>query len=109
MNASFSSTIRIGGELQDAAALTHPALRVTLSETGSGCTYRRMTLENPSEENSPQITEPYTLDAQLPCTGTASLHTLRGDNCSKDSCLPIDRELAVGETFTMKPTGGRSS
>ena len=109
MNTRYSSTIRIVGERIDAAAVSHPAVRVTLPETGAGYTWRRMTLENPTGANSPQITEPYTLDAQLPCTGTASLHTLRGDNCSKDSFLPIDRELAVGETFTMKPTGGRSS
>jgi len=109
MNASFSSTIRIGGAQLDAAALAHPALRVTLPETGSGYTYRRMTLENPSGEDSPQITEPYVLDARIPCASAAHLHTLRGDDCSKESFLPIDRDLAVGEVYEMKPTGGRSS
>jgi alpha-galactosidase len=37
------------------------------------------------------------------------LHTLRGDDNSKESFFPIDRSIAVGETVILSPSGGRSS
>ncbi len=71
--------------------------------------YRTMTLTNTGTKNSGQITLPRILDAAIPCGTTVALHTLRGDDCSKNSFLPIDRILRAGDTLTFAPTGGRPS
>lgn len=107
MNLYFSSSLHVGGQRYDAAQCTCPV--VTLTDTGDTYLYRRMSLHNPIEQNTPLITEPYTLDATLPCAKVALLHTLQGDNCSAQSFLPVDHALDVGETYTLCPTGGRSS
>lgn len=107
MHTIFQASIRVDGQRYDARQCTCPV--VSLTETERPYLYRQMTLHNPTAQNTLPITEPYTLDAALPCTDTALLHTLRGDNCSAESFLPIDHALAVEEVYTMCPSGGRSS
>ncbi len=71
--------------------------------------YRTMTIHNTSDRNSGQITFPYILDVTLPCGASVALHTLRGDDSSKNSFLPIDLHMTAGDTLKMTPYGGRSS
>lgn len=104
----YPATLRLDGILQDAYAICHPELAVSIEESGSGYIYRRLTLTNPGSTNSPQITEPYTLDVSIPAS-TVLYHSLHGDDCSENSYLPIDRDLKPGDVMTLTPTGGRSS
>lgn len=87
------------------------SLRVTteIKKFGNDWFYRQFKVENPSNKPSGQITLPYTLDATIPCPEKAILHALNGDSCGKESFMPIEKELAQGDSHEMEPTGGRSS
>ncbi|MBE6665511.1 MAG: hypothetical protein E7603_04705 [Ruminococcaceae bacterium] len=109
MKNQFSASLRINGIYSEVNKLQNSDIKVMLTETNGEYLYRRMTLSNTGLKNSPQITEPYTLDAILPCKTDLFLHTLRGDDNSKESFLPIERNIAIGETAVLTPSGGRSS
>ena len=82
---------------------------VLTERQGEHWAYRSLVLSNPGTENSPQIRCPLTLDTAIPCGETVQFYTLHGDDYSKNSFLPIARELKNGDTVTLIPTGGRSS
>ena len=109
MKTQFSASLRINGVYYEVNQLQNSDIKALLTETNGEYLYRRMTLTNTAMENSRQITKPYTLDAILPCKDDLLLHTLRGDDNSKESFLPVDRSIAIGETVILTPSGGRSS
>lgn len=106
---NLQASLKIGGEYFNVDSIYNSKIQVKLTESGEGYIYRRMELCNKGTENSPQITEPYTLDHTFECKDTVYLHTLRGDDCTANSFLPIDRTIEIGETITFTPTGGRPS
>lgn len=114
-STSFPVSLILGGtKLTAAPAGTQPLaggllLRMTQTGEENGCLYRRMELENTGNADSAQITCPRIVDAEIPCASSAVLHTLRGDNCSRDSFMPVEKTFAVGDTHVMAPTGGRPS
>ncbi len=87
------------------------SLRVTteVKRSDKDYFYRQFKIENLSNKQSGQITLPYTLDASIPCPEKAVLHALKGDSCSNQSFMPIEKELSDGDSYEMEPTGGRSS
>ncbi len=82
---------------------------VSTAKQGDVYQYRTMTVTNTGTANSGQITCPRILDAVIPCDGPVKLHTLRGDDCSKYSFLPVDMVLTEGDTLHFAPSGGRPS
>ncbi len=82
---------------------------VKTEAAGENYQYRTMTIASTADKNSGQITIPRVLDAAIPCGDTVKLHTIRGDDCSKYSFLPVDHTLKEGDTLTFAPSGGRPS
>ena len=109
MSTTLSSSIQIDGVKYCAAEVCHEQVQVDIIESGEGYIYRRMVVSNPSSANSPQITEPRVIDASIPCTGTARLHTMLGCNNNQLSFKPIDMDFAVGDVHQMAPCYGGSS
>jgi len=109
-NKIFSSfRVNNGEAVRFTDAVTYGGVTAKISDSGNGYLHRRLALSNEADVNSEQITEPYTLDAFFDCQSEAKFHSIRGDDCSDKSFLPIDRSLFVGEALTLAPTGGRSS
>lgn len=78
-------------------------------QTGCGYLYRTLSLTNAADTPSKRITEPYTLDFTAEASGSLILHTLRGDDCSQNSFMPVDIDIKAGEKVVLAPSGGRSS
>lgn len=106
-NLKFS--LKISGKLFFADELKNNVIKLNVTDSGDTYLYRRMEIENSSDCDSSKITEPYTINHTFACKNTAFLHTLRGDDCSKNSFLPIDREINLGEEIVFAPIGGRPS
>ena len=109
MKHQFSASLRINETYYETHRLQNSDIKVVLTETNGEYLYRQMSLTNTGTKNSKQITEPYTLDTTLPCKKHLLLHTLRGDDNSKESFLPIDKTISIGESVVLSPSGGRSS
>ncbi len=109
MKNQFPASLCINGIYSEVAQLQNSPIRVLLTEMGEEYLYRRMTLTNTGNTNSKKISDPLTLDVRIPCKETLLLHTLRGDDNSKESFLPIDRPILMGERVVLTPSGGRSS
>lgn len=106
---NLNASIKLNETLYYANELENTGVVLISSQQGNGYIYKKTEIVNNSCKKSCQITEINTLDHTFDCKTTASLHTLRGDDCSKNSFLPIDREIALGEEIVYIPTGGRSS
>lgn len=63
--------------------------------------------ENVGTADTKQISDVRSLDLDIPSKAPARLHTLRGDDCSQNSFMPVD--LCIETKLTVKPKGGRSS
>jgi hypothetical protein len=109
MLKNLKSSLKISGKRFFADELIGNNIKLNVTDSGDTYLYRRMEIENLSDADSLQITEPYTIDHNFDCKNTAFLHTLRGDDCSKNSFLPIDREINLGEEIVFTPIGGRPS
>ena len=109
MKYQFSAGLCIDGAYFDTDRLLDSDVKAVLTETGGEYLYRRMTLTNIGTVNSKQITEPHTLNANLPCEKELLFHTLKGDDNSKDSFMPVDKSISIGEKIILTPSGGRSS
>ncbi|MBQ3489409.1 MAG: alpha-galactosidase [Clostridia bacterium] len=109
MKNHFPASLRINGIYSEVSQLKNPSIQVILTETNGEYLYRRMTLTNIGNTNSKKITDPLTLDVRIPCKETLLLHTLRGDDNSKESFFPVDKRVSVGENIVLTPSGGRSS
>ena len=105
MRTIFNASIYVDEKKYFVEDLKDMRISATVTDVGKEYIYRRFQLTNNSTENSGQIT--YTLDAILPCKNQAWLHTLKGDDWSRDSFFSIDKELSIGERYVMKPDGGR--
>lgn len=112
------ASLTLGGEYLplnclDCSAYARAAngIRADITQQGlrsNNYVYRRFSLTNQSGKPSGRITLPLVLDAAIPAL-SARLHTLTGDDCSKHSFTPVDRDFADGDSLTLTPTGGRSS
>ncbi len=106
------ASLTVGGEKivfpTDGAADT-VSVRLTEESPDPACLYRTFAVKNEGSVNTAQITHPWTVDAAIPCGESVLLHTLKGDNCSGESFMPVDRALRAGDTVVMEPEGGRSS
>ncbi len=60
-------------------------------------------------EKSGKITDINSVKMTLKCAETPRLRTLNGDNCSKDSFLPVIKDIEDGCRLSFSPSGGRSS
>ena len=109
MKHQFSAGLCINGVYSEAQQIQNSDIKATLTEMNGEYLYRRMTLTNTGTTNSEQITEPRTLDAILPCKNELLFHTLHGDDNSKESFMPVDKSIAIGESVVLTPSGGRSS
>jgi Alpha-galactosidase len=89
--------------------ITQNGITATVIQRGEGYIYRTLSLTNNADIKSGQITEPYTVDYTDSCGEALLLHTLRGDDCSKNSFLPVNRQIEDNDTVVMTPDGGRSS
>lgn len=85
-----------------------PSVRAEITQSGDGFIYRTMRLFNDSSLESEQISSPMIVDAAFPCT-SCDVHTLRGEDCTKNGFLPVDKTLSEGDLLSFEPTGGRSS
>ena len=109
MNNFLSASIKINGIKYDAFELDNPCVKVNITQTGDGYIYRKMTVSNPSNINSEQVSEPRVIDAVIPCKESAFLHTICGCNCNQVSFKPIDKDFAVGDEFEFMPIDGNSA
>ncbi len=66
-------------------------------------------VSNTSSEKSPQISEVYSADIELPLETIAAFCSLTGDNCGAKSFRPIMRRLRNGTSFHIEPAEGKSS
>lgn len=109
MNTFFPASVKIGGIKYNAFDLEHSQVKVEITESGTNYNYRRMSIENVSGTNTPQITEPYVIDIELPCKDEFKLHSVTGSHSNWESFLCIDEDIKVGDTYSMIPLCGRSS
>lgn len=109
MTKHFNASVKLDGNYFFAEDSCDHGVLTEISDIENGYVYRKLKLTNLCDGNSPQITELYTIDHTFECKNAASMHTLRGDDCSKESFLPIDRKINIGEEIIMAPTGGRPS
>ena len=106
---NLNASVKLNGKTVYASELSNGGVVLTSTQSGEGYIYKQTEIVNNASQNSLQITETNTLDHTFPCENTAFLHTLRGDDCTKNSFLPIDKEITVGEEIVFIPTGGRPS
>ncbi|MBQ9511161.1 MAG: alpha-galactosidase [Clostridia bacterium] len=85
------------------------SITVLIDENRDGFVYRKMTVSNESENESEQISAPLILDTALECKTSVIIRSLRGEDCSKYSFLPVESRLSEGDSLIFEPTGGRSS
>ena len=109
MITNLNSSIKLDGKLIYANEFKADGVTLISTQEEKDYIYKKTEIVNNSSKNSLQITETNVLDHTFDCKSTAFLHTLRGDDCSQSSFLPIDREIAVGEEIVFIPTGGRPS
>jgi alpha-galactosidase len=89
--------------------LTVDGILVEVKQRTNGYIYRTLSLANDTDMPSKQITAPYTLDFCVAGINSLHLHTLWGDDCSKNSFMPVDIDIEAGEKVVLAPEGGRSS
>ncbi len=82
---------------------------VAIPESAESWQYRVLSVSHGGATESGQITVPAILDAVIPTSAPVKLHTIRGDDCSKNSFLPIDATLHPGDSMRFAPSGGRPS
>ena len=109
MIKNLKASVKLDGKIYYADELAKDGVVLVSSQVGDGYIYKKTEIVNNASQNSLQISEPYTLNHTFSCENTAFLHTLRGDDCSMNSFLPIDREIAMGEEIVFTPLGGRPS
>ncbi len=107
--AIYGSSLCIDGEKKDAFSLNDIGVQAEIVQNGDNYIYRKLVLKNTSDRKSGRVTQPLTLDCVIDCSDKALVHSLRGDNCSKESFNPVNTTLSVGESFVMIPADGRSS
>ncbi len=113
MNAEYNFAAVIGG---NTIALPYGGI---YSRGGIGISLEKETVDDSCDlltpklscegEKSESIKDIRSLSFAAKCSGKAVLRTLKGDNCSKESFLPLSFDLTDGDILTFAPTGGRSS
>ena len=109
MNKILNASITIDGKKYSAFDVDCDSVKVNITESGNGYTYRKMVVSNPTDKNSPQVTAPRVIDAVIPCKSSAKMHTIWGCNCNHTSFKPIDVDFEIGDTHEMMPICGGSS
>ena len=105
----FGASLCINGKKHDAQSFNDPCIKAIFTEEGDGYLYRRFALSNESENKSGRFTDPYVLDAVIECKNKAFVHSITGDNFTKESFSFNDKDLGIKEEFIMIPSDGRSS
>ena len=67
-------------------------------------------LENTGQQDTPILEQVQVLDQLVAAAGQRLvLDQIRGDDCTENSFLPLERTVNPGETVRLAPVGGRSS
>ena len=109
MTKNLNASLKIDGKYYTISALENSKIKMNITDSGNGYIYRKTELYNSDGKNSPEITEIYTLDHTFKCENTAYFYSLRGDDDTKNSFLPIEKTIEKGEEFVLAPIGGRPS